>query len=79
MVDLLMAHMGEDPDNSTIIKVLSKAWLYLGKSVTIRGKSSQEDEKSKHEFRPQISPACFMTKTRPLTTDVDYSNDGKSM
>lgn len=38
MIDLLMADMGEDPDNTVRAKILSKAWLYLEKSVMLYAK-----------------------------------------
>lgn len=36
---LLMIDKGEDPDNSVRVKILSKVWLYVKKSVTLYAES----------------------------------------
>lgn len=58
-----MIDKGEDPDNSVRVKILSKVWLYVKKSVTLYAESWQEDEASKTEFRTQMSPPWFMIQT----------------
>lgn len=35
MIGLLLADMGEDTNNTIAISMLSKAWIYLGNSVTL--------------------------------------------
>lgn len=35
MLGLLMVDMREDPDNTVRVKILSKVWLYVEKSVTL--------------------------------------------
>lgn len=43
MIGLLMENMGEDPNITITVRMLSKAWISLGNSITINAESSQED------------------------------------
>ena len=43
MIGLLMENMGEDLNITITVRMLSKAWISLGNSITLDAVSSQED------------------------------------